>query len=142
MKPTGFYTEEVKKNRVREGFDVVTFHGERGKLARDVALLNDSVKCKVGKYGVLIEEFDKIAIPSLQGILLHYFIHKKFATEAHRILAETYGDNALSDTSCRDWFQRFKNNDFELEDKEHSGALKKFEDEKLEELLDKTDVRR
>ncbi|GBP26481.1 Mariner Mos1 transposase [Eumeta japonica] len=35
-----------------------------------------------------------------------------------------------------DWFRRFKNNDFELEAKECSGALKKFEDKKLEELLD------
>lgn len=72
----------------------------------------------------------------LRGILLHYFIQKKSAAEAHRILVETYGDNALSDTTCRDWFRRFKNNDFDLEDKERSGAPKKFEDEKLEELLD------
>ncbi|GBP04117.1 Mariner Mos1 transposase [Eumeta japonica] len=40
------------------------------------------------------------------------------------------------DTTCRNWFRHFKNNDFKLEDKECSGALKKFEDEKLEELLD------
>lgn len=72
----------------------------------------------------------------LRGILLHYFIQKKSAAEAHRILLETYGDNALSDTTCRDWFRRFKNNDFDLEDKQRSGAPKKFEDEKLEELLD------
>ncbi|GBP89754.1 Mariner Mos1 transposase [Eumeta japonica] len=72
----------------------------------------------------------------LREILLHYFILKKSAAEAHRILAETYGDNALSHTTCRNWFRRFKNNDFELEDEEHSGATKKFEDEKLEELLD------
>ncbi|GBP80370.1 Mariner Mos1 transposase [Eumeta japonica] len=72
----------------------------------------------------------------LRGILLHYFIQKKSAAEAHRILAETYGDNALPDTTCRDWFRRFKNNDFEFEDKERSGAQKKFEDKKLEELLD------
>lgn len=72
----------------------------------------------------------------LRGILLHYFIQKKSAAEAHRILVETYGDNALSNTTCRDWFRRFKNNDFEIEDKDRSGAPKKFEDEKLEELLD------
>ncbi|KAG5320388.1 MOS1T transposase, partial [Pseudoatta argentina] len=72
----------------------------------------------------------------LRGILLHYFIQKKSAAEAHRILVQTYGDNALSDTTCRDWFRRFKNNDFELEDKERSGALKKFEDKELEQLLD------
>ncbi|KAG5326433.1 MOS1T transposase, partial [Pseudoatta argentina] len=58
----------------------------------------------------------------LRGILLHYFIQKKSAAETHRILVHTYGDNALSDTTCRDRFRRFKNNDFELEDKERSGA--------------------
>ncbi|KAG5319648.1 MOS1T transposase, partial [Pseudoatta argentina] len=72
----------------------------------------------------------------LRGIVLHYFIQKKSAAEAHRILVQTYGDNALSDTTCRDWFRRFKNNDFELEDKERSGAPKKFQDKELEQLLD------
>ncbi|KAG5307761.1 MOS1T transposase, partial [Pseudoatta argentina] len=71
----------------------------------------------------------------LRGILLHYFIQKKSAAEAHRILVQTYDDNALSDTTCRDWFRRFKNNDFELEDKERSGAPKKFQDKELEQLL-------
>ncbi|KAG5327320.1 MOS1T transposase, partial [Pseudoatta argentina] len=72
----------------------------------------------------------------LRGILLHYFIQKKSAAEAHRILVQTYDDNALSDTTCRDWFRRFKNNDFELEDKERSGAPRKFQDKELEQLLD------
>ena len=54
----------------------------------------------------------------LRGILLHYFFQKKSAAEALRILVETYGDNALSETTRRDWFRLFKNNDFELEDKE------------------------
>ncbi|KAG5327120.1 MOS1T transposase, partial [Pseudoatta argentina] len=40
----------------------------------------------------------------LRGILLHYFLQKKSAAEAHRILIQTYDDNALSDTTCRDWF--------------------------------------
>ena len=71
----------------------------------------------------------------LLGILLYYFIQNKSPVEALRILVETYGDNALSNTTCRDWFRRFKNNDFKLEDKEHSGALKKFEDKEFEEIL-------
>jgi len=71
----------------------------------------------------------------LRGILLHYFILKKSAAEVHRILVETYGDHALSETTCRDWFRRFKNNDFDVEDKERSGAPKKFEDKELEALL-------
>ncbi|KAG5322485.1 MOS1T transposase, partial [Pseudoatta argentina] len=40
--------------------------------------------------------------------------------------------------TCRDWFRRFKNNDFQLEDKERSGAPKKFQDKELEQLLDET----
>ncbi|KAG5308596.1 MOS1T transposase, partial [Pseudoatta argentina] len=72
----------------------------------------------------------------LRGILLRYFIQKQSAAEAHRILVQTYDDNALSDTTCRDWFRRFKNNDYELEDKERSGAPKKFQDKELEQLLD------
>ncbi|KAG5323647.1 MOS1T transposase, partial [Pseudoatta argentina] len=40
------------------------------------------------------------------------------------------------DTTCRDWFRRFKNNDFQLEDKERSGAPKKCQDKELEQLLD------
>ena len=35
----------------------------------------------------------------------------------------------------QNWFRCFKNNDFDVE-KEHSGALKQFEDEDLEALLD------
>ena len=72
----------------------------------------------------------------LRGILLHYFIQNKCAAEAHRILVETYSDNGLSDTTCGGWFRRFKNDDFKLEDKERSGAPKKFEDKELEETLD------
>lgn len=38
---------------------------------------------------------------------------------------KTYGDHVLSETTCRDWFRfrRFKNNDFDVEDKERSGAI-------------------
>ena len=54
----------------------------------------------------------------LQAILPHDFIQKKSAAEAHRVLVETYSNHALSKTICRDWFRLFKNNDFDVEDKE------------------------
>jgi len=66
---------------------------------------------------------------NLRRILLHYFIQKKFAVEAHRILAETYSDHALFETICRNWFRRSKNNKFDVEGKERSGEPKKFDDE-------------
>ena len=71
----------------------------------------------------------------LQGILLPKFIQKKSATEAHRILVETYSNHALSETTCRDWCRRFKNNNFDVEDKECSSTPKKIEDKELETLL-------
>jgi len=58
----------------------------------------------------------------LRGILLYYFIFKKSAAEAHRILAETYDDHVLSEIRYRDSFRRSKNNDFDVEDKECSGV--------------------
>ena len=78
----------------------------------------------------------------LWRILLHYFIQNKSAVEAHRILIETYGDNALSDTTCRYWFRRFKNNDFKFEDKERSGAPKNLKTKNWRKYQKKTDLRR
>ena len=61
---------------------------------------------------------------------------KKSAAEAHRFLVETYCEAALSDISCREWFQKFKNGEFDIENKERRGRLKVYEDAKLEVLLD------
>ncbi|EFN88155.1 Histone-lysine N-methyltransferase SETMAR, partial [Harpegnathos saltator] len=58
------------------------------------------------------------------------------AAEAHRMLVEVYGDAAPTDKSCREWFRRFKDGDFSVEDKPRSGQPKKFEDKELEALLE------
>ncbi|KAG5323796.1 MOS1T transposase, partial [Pseudoatta argentina] len=60
---------------------------------------------------------------------------EKSAAEAHRLLLEAYGEAALSETSCREWFQKFKNGEFDVEDKERSGKPKVYEDAELEALL-------
>ena len=59
---------------------------------------------------------------------------KKSAAETARLLVEAYGDAALSERSC-EWFQKFKNGEFEVEDKECSGKPKVYEDAELEALL-------
>lgn len=69
MKTSGFYTEEARRDRIREGFDVVTLDGARGRLARDENILNHPVKNKVGKYGVLIQEFENVALPCLSKVI-------------------------------------------------------------------------
>ena len=50
------------------------------------------------------------------------------------MLVEVYGDTAPTDKSWRE-FRRFKDGDFSVEDKPRSGP-KKFEDKKLEALLE------
>ncbi|GFU31373.1 mariner Mos1 transposase [Trichonephila clavipes] len=61
---------------------------------------------------------------------------KKSAAEAHRMLSNTYGEAAISERTCREWFQRFKNGDFEVEDQQAVGREKVFEDAESEALLD------
>ena len=61
---------------------------------------------------------------------------KKTAAESHRISVDAYGKHALSKSTCHEWFQQFKNNDFEVNDKERPEQPKKFEDTELQALLD------
>ena len=42
----------------------------------------------------------------------------------------------LTEWRCREWFQKFKNGEFDIEDKERSGRPKVYEDAELEALLD------
>ena len=72
----------------------------------------------------------------LGELLIYFFNLKKSADEEHRLLVETYGEAALSERSCREWFQKFKNGEFDIEDKERSGRPKVYEDAELEALLD------
>lgn len=73
----------------------------------------------------------------MRATLLFLFHLKKNASESHRMLVEAYGEEyALSERACRDWFQRFRNGDFDMNDKPRSGHPKKFQDEELQALLD------
>lgn len=71
----------------------------------------------------------------LREVLLFCFNWEKSAAETHRILMEVYGEHVPDERTCQRWFKRFKNGDFNTEDRERSGQPKKFENEKLEALL-------
>jgi len=49
---------------------------------------------------------------------------------------EACGDNASSETTCKDWFRRFKDDNFDLSDKKRENRLRKIEDCQLQALLD------
>jgi len=41
---------------------------------------------------------------------------KKSTVELHQLLVEAYGETALSEIMCRDWFRRFKSGDLEYKE--------------------------
>ena len=72
----------------------------------------------------------------LRELFIYFFNLKKSAAEENQLLVETYGEAALSERSFREWFQKFKNSEFDIEDKERSGRPKVYEEAGLKELLD------
>ena len=64
----------------------------------------------------------------MRKVLIFFFHSKKTAAEAHRELQKVYGDAVLSETTCRDWFCRFKDGDFNVDDHPREGRSKTFKD--------------
>jgi nucleoside-triphosphatase len=58
---TGFFTRELREQGRRVGFAILTLDGKRGILA------HQSIKSpyRVGKYGVNLEDINRIAVPSM-----------------------------------------------------------------------------
>jgi len=76
----------------------------------------------------------------MREALLFCFNLKKSAAESHRMLVEACDDNALSETTCRDWFRRFNYDNFDLSDKKRENRPRKVEDCQLQALLDEDDT--
>lgn len=57
----GFWTEEIREKGNRVGFRIITTRGDEGILAH----INFKTP-KVGKYGVNVEEFERIVLPILR----------------------------------------------------------------------------
>jgi len=72
----------------------------------------------------------------LREILLHFLGVKKSTVELHRFLVGAYGEATITETTCRNWFPRFKSGDLDVKDKERARRTKLVEDAELEVLLD------
>jgi nucleoside-triphosphatase len=59
----GFYTEEIREEGRRTGFRLVTLDGRVGILAS----VNRSGPYRVGKYGVHLDELDRVGVQALQA---------------------------------------------------------------------------
>ena len=51
------------------------------------------------------------------------------------MFSSTYGEAAISERMCREWFQRFKSGDFDVEDRHDGKKEKIFEDSEMEALF-------
>ncbi len=54
LRPVGFYTEEIRENGVRKGFELVSLSGQRGLLSH----IDIKSPYRVSKYGVDIKSFE------------------------------------------------------------------------------------
>lgn len=58
---TGFFTREIREDRRRVGFEIITMNGEQGVLAH----VNLKSRVRVGRYGVNLEDLERIAVPAM-----------------------------------------------------------------------------
>lgn len=59
---SGFWTEEIRENGKRVGFRIVRTDGKSGILSH----VDIESSMKVGKYGVNLEEFERLTLPVLR----------------------------------------------------------------------------
>jgi len=57
----GFYTEELRSNKIRQGFKIVTLDGQEALLAH----IEISSPYRVSKYGVDIEALENVGVASI-----------------------------------------------------------------------------
>jgi nucleoside-triphosphatase len=80
----GFVTEEVRERGRRVGFSIETFAGECGTLAH----VDHPGPPRVGKYGVDLGEFERLALPALSvpadAILVDELGKMELASDAFR----------------------------------------------------------
>ncbi len=73
----------------------------------------------------------------IRNCILYEFKLNKSTYEATKTICSAYGEDALCVRTCQYWFARFRNADFDLNDKDRSGSPTKVDDAILEELLNK-----
>ncbi len=58
----GFYTEEIRSQGIRQGFQIVTLDGKSATLSH-ISIIS---RHRVGKYGVDTGSMDRVAIPAIR----------------------------------------------------------------------------
>ena len=77
----------------------------------------------------------------LREVSIFCFHLKKSAAAAHWMFSSTCVEDSLSERTCREWFQRFKNGDFDVEDRHTVGPNACFSFKKVYSLQFYPDLR-
>ena len=67
---------------------------------------------------------------------IFYFRKGKNASQAHKKLCAVYGDEALKEGQCQNWFDKFRSGDFSLKNEKHSGRLVEVDDDLIKAIID------
>jgi len=63
---------------------------------------------------------------------IHFVFHlKKNTAEATAMICAAYRENVVSHTTCKRWYQKFRQGYFSLENEPHAGHLQKIETDEL-----------
>lgn len=84
------------------------------------------------RHSVIIMDGNKI---HFRHILLFYFRRGKTAAEALRQIYDVYGEDAISRTSCKYWYRRFRSGDFSVDDAPRSGRPQITDDNQILKLV-------
>ena len=69
-------------------------------------------------------------------ILLFYFRKGKNASQAHKKLCAVYGDEALKERQCQNWFDKFCSGDFSFKDEKGSVRTVEVDDDLIKAIID------
>ena len=69
-------------------------------------------------------------------ILLFYCRKGKNAAQSAEKLLDVYGEEALKDRKCRNWFDKFRSGDFSLKDEQRSGRPNEVDDGQIKDIIE------
>ena len=69
-------------------------------------------------------------------ILLFYFRKGKNAAQGAKELRDMYGEEALKDRQCWNWFIKFRFGDFSLKDEQRSGRPNEVDDDQIKAIIE------
>ena len=71
-----------------------------------------------------------------QHIMLYYFKKGKIATEMQKTICTVYGEGAVIDRRCQNWFAKFPAGDFSLDDAPRLGGPVEVDSDQIEILIE------